>query len=65
MRMADPIPTFTYLVTKALERHPDLAYLSVVEPGVGGGADIEALSGEVRFVVTDSQAICMHGQALT
>ncbi|KAI0698175.1 NADH:flavin oxidoreductase/NADH oxidase [Cerioporus squamosus] len=46
MRMEDPVPTFTYLVSKALERHPDLAYLSVVEPGVAGASDIEARSGE-------------------
>ncbi|RPD77283.1 NADH:flavin oxidoreductase/NADH oxidase [Lentinus tigrinus ALCF2SS1-7] len=46
MRMEDPIPTFTYLVSKALERHPDLAYLSVIEPGVAGAGDIKIRSGE-------------------
>ncbi|KAK0463295.1 hypothetical protein IW261DRAFT_158426 [Armillaria novae-zelandiae] len=36
MRMDDPIPTFAYLVTKIGQRHPDLAYLHVVEPRVSG-----------------------------
>ena len=47
MRMADPIPTFTYLVSQVAERHPDLAYLHVVEPGLAGGWDIEGSTGEV------------------
>ncbi|TFK90893.1 NADH:flavin oxidoreductase/NADH oxidase [Polyporus arcularius HHB13444] len=46
MRMEDPILTFTYLVSQVLERHPDIAYLSVVEPGLAGGIDIEARQGE-------------------
>ncbi|KAI9065374.1 NADH:flavin oxidoreductase/NADH oxidase [Trametes sanguinea] len=40
MRMGDPIPTFSYLVTRLRETFPDLSYLHVVEPGVGGGSDI-------------------------
>ncbi|PBK85284.1 FMN-linked oxidoreductase [Armillaria gallica] len=36
MRMDDPVPTFSYLVTKIGQRHPDLAYLHVVEPRVSG-----------------------------
>ena len=32
-RMDDPIPTFTYVVEKLKEQHPDLAYLHVVAPG--------------------------------
>ena len=32
-RMDDPIPTFTYVVEKLKERHPDLAYLHVVASG--------------------------------
>ncbi|EJD07950.1 FMN-linked oxidoreductase [Fomitiporia mediterranea MF3/22] len=31
MRMADPLPTFSYLITEAHCRHPMLAYLHVVE----------------------------------
>ncbi|KAL7283668.1 hypothetical protein ACG7TL_003104 [Trametes sanguinea] len=40
MRMEDPIPTFSYLVTRLREQFPDLSYLHVIEPGVGGGSDI-------------------------
>lgn len=46
--MADPIPTFTYLVTKLAQDYPDLAFLHQVEPGVAGGWDIDAKTGEVR-----------------
>ncbi|KZV65445.1 FMN-linked oxidoreductase [Peniophora sp. CONT] len=31
----DPIPTFTYLVTELRRRHPDMAYLHVIEPRFG------------------------------
>ncbi len=48
MRMADPVPTFTYLVTKLAQDHPDLAFLHQVEPGLAGGWDIDAKIGEVR-----------------
>ncbi|CDO73612.1 hypothetical protein BN946_scf185014.g82 [Trametes cinnabarina] len=40
MRMRDPIPTFSYLVTRLREQFPDLAYIHVIEPGVGGASDI-------------------------
>ncbi|KAI0772353.1 NADH:flavin oxidoreductase/NADH oxidase [Trametes elegans] len=40
MRMADPKPTFTYLVSKISEAHPDLAFIHVVEPGFGGDVDL-------------------------
>ncbi|KAK0205612.1 hypothetical protein DFS33DRAFT_1258643 [Desarmillaria ectypa] len=36
MRMDDPVPTFSYLVTKIGQRHADLAYIHVVEPRVFG-----------------------------
>lgn len=49
MRMGDPIPTFTYLVSKVVETHPNLAFIHLVEPGVGGGSDIEVKEGEVSF----------------
>ncbi|KAI0063310.1 NADH:flavin oxidoreductase/NADH oxidase [Artomyces pyxidatus] len=32
MHMPDPIPTFSALVTKIVEKHPELAYIHVVEP---------------------------------
>ncbi|KZV65274.1 FMN-linked oxidoreductase [Peniophora sp. CONT] len=31
----DPVPTFSYLVSELRRRHPDLAYLHVVEPRFG------------------------------
>ncbi len=34
MGMQDPIPTFSYFVSEIKRRHPDLAYLHVVEPRV-------------------------------
>ncbi|KAI0076949.1 FMN-linked oxidoreductase [Panus rudis PR-1116 ss-1] len=39
MRMKDPMPTFSYLVNKIKEVHPDLAYIHVVEPRVDGTFD--------------------------
>ena len=36
MRMEDPVPQFTYLVKELARRHPDLAYLHVITPGVPG-----------------------------
>ena len=47
MRMSDPVPTFTYLVSRLAAEHPYLAYLHVVEPGLAGGNDIVAKAGEV------------------
>ncbi len=37
MREENPVPTFTYLVNKLKEKHPDLAYIHVVAPGAPGG----------------------------
>lgn len=34
--MKDPKPTFAYLVTKIRERHPNLAYIHVIEPRIDG-----------------------------
>lgn len=34
MRMEDPKPTFSYLVTQIRERFPNLSYIHVVEPRV-------------------------------
>lgn len=44
------MPTFTYLVTQIVQRHPDLAYLHVVEPGLAGDENIDKKAGEVRFI---------------
>ena len=34
MRMEDPIPTFSYLVEQLKAKHPNLAFVHVVEPRV-------------------------------
>ncbi|KAI5893070.1 FMN-linked oxidoreductase [Schizophyllum commune H4-8] len=36
MRMKDPIPQFSYFTAQLKARHPDLAYLHVVEPRISG-----------------------------
>ncbi|KAG5639251.1 hypothetical protein DXG03_003795 [Asterophora parasitica] len=41
MRMADPVPQFTHVVTALRDAHPSLAYLHVVEPRVSGTEDVE------------------------
>lgn len=41
MRMADPVPQFTYLITE-LRKIGKLAYLHLVEPNVSGNADKKA-----------------------
>ena len=47
MKMADPIPTFSYLVAELAKRHPNLAFLHLVEPRVEGSMDRKVLQGEV------------------
>ncbi len=47
MRMPDPVPTFTYLVSRLAAQHPRLGYIHVVEPGLAGNMDINAKEGEV------------------
>ncbi|TFK50418.1 FMN-linked oxidoreductase [Heliocybe sulcata] len=46
MRMADPIPTYTHLVSSIRSAYPSFAYLHVVEPRVAGIFDREAAPGE-------------------
>ena len=41
MRMEDPKPTFTYFVSQAKERFPNLAYLHAIEPRVAGPEDYD------------------------
>ncbi|CAE6446145.1 unnamed protein product, partial [Rhizoctonia solani] len=41
MRMKDPTPTFTYLVSEIAQRHPDLAYLHFIEPAASGSTGAE------------------------
>ncbi|KAJ6522870.1 hypothetical protein B0H19DRAFT_973116 [Mycena capillaripes] len=39
MGMVDPKPTFTHLVSQIRAAHPDLAYLHIIEPRIGGDND--------------------------
>ena len=36
IRINDPIPLYTYLVTRIREQFPDLAYIHVTEPRISG-----------------------------
>lgn len=45
MRMDDPVPTFTYLISQLAGTHSNLAYLSLVAPHVWGDSNQE-LQGE-------------------
>ena len=47
MRVADPIPQFSYVVQQIAERHPNFAFVHVVEPRVQGATDVEVPAGEV------------------
>ncbi|KAI0636632.1 FMN-linked oxidoreductase [Trametes polyzona] len=53
MRMKDPIPTFSYLVTRLREQHPDLAYVHVIEPAVNGSVEGEARPEESNDFIRD------------
>ncbi|KAI0691499.1 FMN-linked oxidoreductase [Cytidiella melzeri] len=48
MRMEDPIPTFRYIVQQLVEKHPNLAYIQVVEPRVNGNVDRDVEEGETN-----------------
>ncbi|OSX62206.1 hypothetical protein POSPLADRAFT_1143778 [Postia placenta MAD-698-R-SB12] len=65
MRMADPRPTFTYLVRRLAELHPDLAYLHAVEAHVAGSAFREPEAWEsndfMREIWAPRPFICAGG----
>jgi NADPH2 dehydrogenase len=42
MGMNDPIPTFSYLISTIKRLYPDLMYLHLIEPRIGGGGVAEA-----------------------
>ena len=42
MRMADPIPTFSHLITAIRDRHPEFGYVHLVEPRISGDGDSHA-----------------------
>ena len=51
VRMADPVPQFSYLVGQLKERFPDLAYIHVVSAGAMGGEGPKDVSVSVRGLV--------------
>lgn len=57
MRMADPKPTFSYLVTRLAKLYPNLSYIHVVEPRVQGNMDREVHEGEVSPVTSPSSSL--------
>ena len=40
--MADPIPTFSYLIGKLKDKHPNLAYIHSIEARVIANYDVDA-----------------------
>ena len=44
--MADPRPTFAYLVTALRDKHPKMAYLHVIEARVSGVTDVATTADE-------------------
>ncbi|EPS98169.1 NADH flavin oxidoreductase/NADH oxidase [Fomitopsis schrenkii] len=53
MRMKDPRPQFSYLVSQIAQQHPRLAYIHVVEPRVSGFTDREPLPGETNDFIRE------------
>jgi NADPH2 dehydrogenase len=47
VKMDDPIPTYTYIVQQIKERHPNLAFLHLIEPRIAGSSDIDELASRV------------------
>ncbi|KAK0213636.1 hypothetical protein IW262DRAFT_1301107 [Armillaria fumosa] len=46
MNMKEPKPTFAYLVSQVKTRHPDLAYLHIIEPRIFGNFDRETVGAD-------------------
>jgi NADPH2 dehydrogenase len=56
MRMKDPLPTFSHLVSEIKKRWPDLAYIHVIEPRQN-----ELLSESALFKETVKARVDMSG----
>src|ERR1700761_9434206 len=54
MRMSDPIPQFTHLVSTLAGRHPTLAYLHLVDSRVHGGSDVTSKTNETLDFARDA-----------
>ncbi|KAJ7155043.1 hypothetical protein C8R46DRAFT_1005166 [Mycena filopes] len=46
MGMKNPLPTFSHVISQVAERHPDFAYLHLVEPRIAGNFTREDTPGE-------------------
>lgn len=47
--MKDPVPTFSYLISQIVERHPDLAYIHAVEKRLINAEQAQAISATAEF----------------
>ncbi|KAK9467535.1 hypothetical protein V1512DRAFT_138837 [Lipomyces arxii] len=45
-KMDDPVPTFSYIVKSIQDKHPELAYIHMVEPRISGIEEREVQPGE-------------------
>jgi NADPH2 dehydrogenase len=48
MRMADPVPTFSYIVKQLADKHSSLAYIHMIQPRIKGNDDQTPGNEEVR-----------------
>ncbi|EMD36589.1 hypothetical protein CERSUDRAFT_115624 [Gelatoporia subvermispora B] len=53
MRMADPKPQFAYVVEQLKARHPDLAFVHLVEPRISGTSERETDATESNDFIRD------------
>lgn len=37
--MTNPIPTDSYIISELAKRHPELAYIHMIEPGIESGGE--------------------------
>ena len=63
MRMPDPIPTFAEVVRRIRDRHPDFAYIHVLDPppGDNSGATQNASNKVLREIWGDRPYIANTG----
>jgi NADPH2 dehydrogenase len=53
MKMEDPIPQFSHLVTELRDKHPKLAYIHAVEPRILGWEVVEHSQNESNDFLRD------------
>jgi NADPH2 dehydrogenase len=64
MRMPDPVPQFSHLVTALRASYPNLAFLHVVEPRVDGSKDKDPASYDDAAESNDFLRKIWHGLPL-